>query len=166
MIRFNLLSVFLIVGVSYGNPFDKEALQKSLLEMLSAHRTSPSQDEAVMEPKSITKGSFHSHEPSTIAMYHDGPGGHHHDSDGHTHHDPSSIGKFHDGPGGHAHDNDGHRHHDRHHHRSGQHHEGDGHTHATESEEQIDSLEETKDKENLRDITLTISKLLFHLSQV
>merc|ERR1711983_173336 len=119
----------------------KEALQKSLLEMLSAHRTSPSQDEAVMEPKSITKGSFHSHEPSTIAMYHDGPGGHHHDNDGHTHHD-------------------------QHHHRSGQHHEGDGHTHATESEEQIDSLEETKDKENLRDITLTISKLLFHLSQV
>merc|ERR1711983_698083 len=105
----------------------KEALQKSLLEMLSAHRTSPSQDEAVMEPKSITRGSFHSHEPSTIAMYHDGPGGHHHDSDGHTHHDPSSIGKFHD----------------RHHHRSDQHHEGDGHTHAVESEEQIDSSEET-----------------------
>merc|ERR1719393_707943 len=109
--------------------------------MLSSHRSSLSQDGGVVEPKSVSQGSLHSHEPSSIGMYHDGPGGHLHDDDGHTHHaqhhhDPSTIGQFHDGPGGHHHDSDGHIHHDQQHHRSGQHHKEDGHHHVAKSAKQ------------------------------
>ena len=99
----------------------------------------------------------HSHDEKTHAFYHDGPGGHQHDDDGHVH--DELLEQFHvpepqhDGP-----------------HEPG-HKSGDGHTNHQQITEDVPKSEESPtvesvtDEENIRDITLTIAKLLFHLSQ-
>ena len=125
----------------------------------------------VAKDKKLAREDKHNHNHGEYDMFHDGPGGHPHDEDGHVHQDHfheslSSYNKFHDGPGGHHHDNDGHIHES--HVEADQ---SDGHTHQkTKNDEAISSTEEESsndiedDNQNLRDITLTISKLLFHLS--
>ena len=172
-----------------GIPTEKESLEKSLLQMFKAYRgSSDSESDSAdqrMLPRNIIDGR-HKHDQSNLGVYHDGPGGHHHDDDGHVHlqqqrdqdheHDSGAFNSYHDGPGGHHHDDDGHLHL-----RTQHHHDDDGHLHPraqqaggykqqrSVSKESVSSSKNEDgniERESLRDITLTMSKLLFHLSQV
>lgn len=206
-----------ICGLKEDNEISGESLEKSLAQMFNAYKAASlqtsEQDQEELK-KSFIQKYFHSHTPETENMYHDGPGGHPHDDDGHTHqqhqqyyegdyqnyhqqhhHSQGTKNMYHDGPGGHPHDDDGHTHHQQHHQQNNRHLD-DGHNHGksnqgtnqqrplvqeekqlpnnveNKNEAQIQSNQEKQEEERvksekkaLRDLTLTISKLLFHLSQ-
>ena len=193
--RFFLAS--LVVVTVGGIPTEKESLEKSLLQMFKAYRGSSDSESGStdqrMLPRNIIDGR-HKHDQSNLGVYHDGPGGHHHDDDGHVHlqqqrdqdheHDSGTFSWYHDGPGGHHHDDDGHLHlRTQHLHDDDGHlhlHDDDGHLHPraqqaggykqqrSVSKESVSSSKNEEgniERESLRDITLTMSKLLFHLSQ-
>ena len=106
----------------------------------------------------------HGHDQESLELYHDGPGGNPHDSDGHVHlqlqgridheHEQGSIKLYHDGPGGHHHDDYRHLHH-----------QAQEDVREINQDEGVKAEEENLKTESLRDITLTIAKLLFHMSQ-
>ena len=223
--RFFLASLVMVtVG---GIPTKKESLEKSLLQMFKAYRGSSDSESGSTDQRMLPRNiidEIHKHDQSNLGVYHDGPGGHHHDDDGHVHlqqqrdqdheHDSGTFSLYHDGPGGHHHDDDGHLHlhdddghlhphdDDGHIHQQpqrdqdhehdtvtfswyhdgpgGHHHDDDGHLHPraqqaggykqqrSVSKESVSSSKNEEgniERESLRDITLTMSKLLFHLSQ-
>ena len=192
-----------------GTLADEKALDKSLAQMFKAYRGS-----SLSSPdlKMLLRSSFddvnhhdddvhvqgwdHEHEQEAFHLYHDGPGGHSHDDDGHVHlnqqgrnheHEQGDFNLYHDGPGGHHHDDDGHVHlyqqgrnheheqrdfHLYHDGPGGHDHDDDGHLHHKAQKEDgvsqdkgLKSEEGTKKHDSLSDITLTIAKLLFPLSQ-
>ena len=98
-------------------------------------------------------------------QFHDGPGEHDHEHDGHNHeqyrvryndgpqddhvhgNNPSDIEQLHDGPGG-------------------QYHDDDGHDHKKHSEDANKPRAIKGNNEEIRQFTLIVSKLLFQLSQM
>ena len=170
----SILSRLVLVLVG-GTLADEKALDKSLAQMFRAYRGSPlsSPDLKMLLRSSFddvnhhdddghVQGRDHGHEQGDFNLYHDGPGGNHHDDDGHVHlyqqgrnheHEQAGFHLYHDGPGGHDHDDDGHLHH------KAQKEDG------VSQDKGLKSEEGTKKQDSLSDITLTIAKLLFHLSQ-
>ena len=163
-----------------GNLADTKILDKSLAQMFEAYQAgSPLSVGSKPDLRMLLRRHFddvhhdghvhlqqqspdHEHEQGDFSLYHDGPGGHHHDDDGHVHlnqqgrhheHEQRDINLYHDGPGGHHHDDDGHVHHRAQ--------EDDGVTQG----QGLRSDEGITKQQSLSDITLTIAKLLFHLSQ-
>merc|ERR1712064_55237 len=166
-----------IFGTQEDNEISGKSLEKSLAQMFNAYKAASletSQQNQEDLKKSFIQKYFHSHRPETENMYHDGPGGHAHDNHG-------TESMYHDGRGGHPHDDDGHTH--QQHHQQNNHHLDDGHNQkleqqekqlpndvapksdTTNNHEQQEAARVKSEKKALRELTLTISKLLFHLSQ-
>merc|ERR1712106_1199662 len=153
-----LKAVFILIlaaGSGCGSPGKRAgvALDRSLLSMFDAFKAANSQRNEKLMDK-------HNHDDDEYDELHDGHGGHSHDDDGHTHkhfragyhaqdqhNDSQIVHKLHDGPGGH-------------------HHDDDGHNHKRHTEADANSEEGNESTEDLRQITLIISKLLFQLSQM
>ena len=136
----SILSRLVLVLVG-GTLADEKALDKSLAQMFRAYRGSPLSSPDL---KMLLRSSFDDVN--------------HHDDDGHVQgrdhgHEQGDFNLYHDGPGGHHHDDDGHLHHKAQ--------EDDG----VSQDKGLKSKEGTKKQDSLSDITLTIAKLLFHLSQ-
>merc|ERR1719410_2431434 len=184
-----------ICGVQEDNEISGKSLEKSLAQMFNAYKAASlqtsEQDQEELK-KSFIQKYFHSHGPETENLYHDGPGGHPHDDDGHSHqqHQQYYEGDYQNYHQQH-HDSDGHTHH-----QQNSHHLDDGHNHGKsnqgnskqrqlkQEEKQLPNDVDNKnvaevqpnqekqeaervksEKKALRELTLTISKLLFHLSQ-
>merc|ERR1712064_134719 len=179
-----------IFGTQEDNEISGKSLEKSLAQMFNAYKAASletSQQNQEDLKKSFIQKYFHSHRPETENMYHDGPGGHQQ-----HHHNHGTESMYHDGRGGHPHDDDGHTH--QQHHQQNNHHLDDGHNHGkstqnngqhqkleqqekklpndvapksdtTNNHEQQEAARVKSEKKALRELTLTISKLLFHLSQ-
>ena len=152
-----VLIVVVLLGSALGLPGKRGSigLDRSLLSMFDAFQAANGQH-----------GEEEGHGYKAVSQFHDGPGVHDHEHDGHNHlqyqvryHDgqqdehshgnnPSAIEQLHDGPGGHHHDDNGHDH----------------KKHNEDSNKPVQDIKENN--EDIKQFTLIISKLLFQLSQM
>merc|ERR1711892_1519889 len=149
-----LKAVFILIlaaGSGCGSPGKRAglALDRSLLSMFDAVKAANSQrNEKLIDDDDYDElhghgGNSHDEDGHTHKQFR----ARNHDQDQHQHNNSQLVHQLHDGPGGHHHDND-------------------GHNHKRHNEADANSEEGKESTEDLRQITLIISKLLFQLSQM